>query len=57
MGLAQLKILPEAIKLGVLIPFAVLHMGEKLRLDFLWAGYCLMGAVDLVFRGGMGPKG
>ena len=55
-GLAQLKILQEVITLGVFVPFAVFYMGEKPRLDFVWAGLCLTGAVYFIFRGGMGAK-
>lgn len=55
-GLAQLKILQEVITLGVFVPFAVFYMGEKPRLDFLWAGLCLTGAVYFIFRGGMGAR-
>jgi uncharacterized protein (DUF486 family) len=39
------------ITLSVFVPFSVLYMKEKMRLDFLWAGLCLMGAVYFVFRG------
>jgi len=48
--LPQLKILQEAITLAVFIPFAVLYMGQPIRLDFLWAALCLMGAVYFIFR-------
>lgn len=48
--LAQLKILQEVITLSVFVPFAVLYMHEPLKLDFLWAGLCLMGAVYFMFR-------
>ncbi len=51
MSLAQLKILQEVITLTVFVPFAMLYMDEPLRLDFLWAGLCLLGAVYFVFRG------
>ncbi|MSR62595.1 MAG: hypothetical protein EXS08_09150 [Planctomycetes bacterium] len=50
MSLAQLKLLQEVITLSVFVPFAVLYMKEPLKLDFLWAGLCLMGAVYFVFR-------
>ena len=49
--LGQLKIMQEAITLAVFVPFAVIYMRQPLRLDFLWAGLCLCGAVDFVFRG------
>ena len=46
----QLKIMQEAITLTVFVPFAVLYMKQPIRLDFLWAGLCLMGAVYFIFR-------
>src|SRR4051794_13946183 len=45
LSLAQLKIMQEVITLSVFVPFAVLYMGQPVKLDFLWAGLCLMGAV------------
>ena len=48
--LGQLKILQEAITLLVFVPFAFLYMKQPLRLDFLWAALCIMGAVYFVFR-------
>ena len=50
MTLAQLKILQEVITLAVFVPFAVFYMQQPLKLDFLWAGFCLMGAVYFMFR-------
>jgi uncharacterized protein len=50
MSLGQLKILQEVITLSVFVPFAVLYMHQPLKLDFLWAGACLMGAVYFMFR-------
>lgn len=50
MSLGQLKILQEVITLSVFVPFAVLYMHQPLKLDFLWAGICLMGAVYFMFR-------
>ncbi len=50
MSLAQLKILQEVITLSVFVPFAVFYMQQPLKLDFLWAGFCLMGAVYFMFR-------
>ena len=50
LSLAQLKILQEVITLLVFVPFAVFVMREPPRLDFLWAGLCLVGAVYFVFR-------
>jgi uncharacterized protein (DUF486 family) len=54
LSLAQLKILQEAITLSVFVPFAVLYMRQPIKLDFLWAGLCLLGAVYFMFRGGLG---
>ena len=51
LSLAQLKILQEVITLCVFAPFAVLYMKQPLKLDFLWAGFCLLGAVYFIFRG------
>ena len=50
LSLAQLKILQEVITLSVFVPFAVLYMRQPLKLDFLWAGLCLLGAVYFMFR-------
>lgn len=52
MSVAQLKILQEVITLGVFVPFAVFYMKESVKLDYLWAGLCLMGAVFFIFRNG-----
>lgn len=49
--LAQLKILQEVITLAVFVPFAVLYMGAELRLNYLYAALCLVGAVYFIFRG------
>jgi len=48
--LAQLKILQEVITLAVFVPFAMLFMGATMKLDYLWAGLCLIGAVYFAFR-------
>src|SRR5262245_2680975 len=50
MNLSQLKILQEVITLTVFVPFALLYMKQPIKLDYLWAGLCLMGAVYFVFR-------
>ncbi|HVO89733.1 MAG TPA: DMT family protein [Casimicrobiaceae bacterium] len=50
LSLAQLKIMQEVITLSVFVPFAVLYMGQPLKLDYVWAGLCLMGAVYFIFR-------
>ena len=49
--LPQLKMLQEVITLGVFVPFSVLYMRQPIRIDFLWAGLCLCGAVFFMFRG------
>ncbi len=49
--LAQLKIAQEVITLAVFVPFAVVVMQQPLKLDYLWAGLCLVGAVYFIFRG------
>ena len=49
-SLAQLKITQEVITLAVFVPFSAFYMGEPMKLDFLWAGLCLMGAVYFIFR-------
>lgn len=48
--LGQLKIMQEIIALTVFAPFAILYMKEPLRLDFVWAGLCLIGAAYFMFR-------
>ena len=50
MNLGQLKILQEVITLSVFVPFSILYMKESIRLDYLWAGLCILGAVFFVFR-------
>jgi uncharacterized protein (DUF486 family) len=50
LSLPQLKILQEVITLSVFVPFCVFYMNQPLKLDFLWAGLCLVGAVYFIFR-------
>jgi hypothetical protein len=50
LSLPQLKILQEAITLGVFVPFTLYYMRQPLRLDYLWAALCMLGAVYFVFR-------
>jgi len=50
LSLPQLKILQEVITLGVFVPFALLYMHKPLKLDYLWAALCILGAVYFVFR-------
>jgi len=51
LSLGQLKILQEVITLAVFVPFAVVYMKQPLKMDYLWAALCIMGAVYFVFRG------
>lgn len=50
LNLAQLKILQEVITLSVFVPFVVLYMRQPIKLDYLWAALCMLGAVYFVFR-------
>jgi uncharacterized protein (DUF486 family) len=49
-SLAQLKIVQEVVTLAVFVPFAMLYMGQPIKLDYLWAALCLLGAVYFIFR-------
>jgi len=51
-SVGQLKILQEVITLGVFVPFSIWYLKEPIKLDYLWAGLCLCGAVYFVFRSG-----
>lgn len=50
LSLGQLKILQEVITLAVFVPFAVFYMGQALKMNYLYAGLCLMGAVYFIFK-------
>jgi uncharacterized protein len=50
LSVAQLKILQEVITLSVFVPFAWYYLKEPLKLDYLWAALCMVGAVYFVFR-------
>ena len=50
-SVGQLKILQEVVTLSVFVPFAIFYLREPLKLDYLWAGLCLVGAVYFIFRG------
>jgi uncharacterized protein (DUF486 family) len=50
LSLPQLKVLQEVITLAVFVPFAVLYMRQPLKWDYVWAGFCLLGAVYFIFR-------
>jgi uncharacterized protein (DUF486 family) len=52
LSLPQLKILQEVITLSVFVPFSLLYMKEPLKLDYLWAALCILGAVYFIFRPG-----
>jgi uncharacterized protein (DUF486 family) len=49
-SLPQLKIIQEVVTLSVFVPFAVFYMGQTVKLDYLWAGLCMLGAVYFIFR-------
>jgi len=49
-SLAQLKIVQEVVTLAVFVPFAMLFMNQPPKLDYVWAGLCLVGAVYFIFR-------
>ena len=51
LSLAQLKIVQEVITLSVFVPFSLFYMGQEMRLNYLWAGCCLLGAVFFIFKG------
>ena len=51
LSLGQLKVLQEVITIAVFVPFAILYMKQPLKLDFLWASLCLVGAAYFAFRG------
>lgn len=50
LSVGQLKIIQEVVTLSVFVPFSVLYLKEPLKLDYLWAGLCLVGAVFFMFR-------
>ncbi|HWV16490.1 MAG TPA: DMT family protein [Cellvibrio sp.] len=50
MTIGQLKIMQEVISISVFVPFALYYLKEPLKLDYLWAGLCLLGAVFFIFR-------
>jgi uncharacterized protein len=55
-NVGQLKIIQEVITLTVFVPFAVLYLKQPIKLDYLWAGLCLCGAVYFVFRGDLAAQ-
>lgn len=50
LSVGQLKILQEAITLTIFVPFAIFYLKEPLKLDYLWAALCVLGAVYFIFR-------
>ncbi len=50
LSLGQLKIMQEVITLSVFVPFSLFVMNQPLKLDYLWAGFCMLGAVFFIFR-------
>jgi uncharacterized protein (DUF486 family) len=50
LSVGQLKIMQEVITLSVFVPFSLFYLKEPLKLDYLWAGLCLLGAVFFIFR-------
>src|SRR5688572_7343828 len=50
LNVGQLKIMQEVITLSIFVPFSVWYLREPLKLDYLWAGLCLVGAVYFMFR-------
>ncbi|MBA2963871.1 MULTISPECIES: DMT family protein [Ramlibacter] len=50
LSVAQLKILQEVITLSVFVPYAVVYLGQPLKLDYLWAALCMVGAAYFMFR-------
>ncbi len=51
LNVGQLKVIQEVITLTLFVPFAYFYMKEPLKLDYLWAGLCLVGAAYFMFRG------
>ena len=51
LSVPQLKIMQEVISLSVFVPFSVWYLQEPLRLNYLWAGLCMLGAVFFIFKG------
>jgi uncharacterized protein (DUF486 family) len=50
MNVAQLKILQEVITLTIFVPFSIMYLKQPFKLDYLWAGLCMLGAVYFIFR-------
>ncbi len=54
LSVGELKIIQEVVTLSVFVPFSLFYLREPLKLDYLWAGLCLVGAVYFMFRGRIG---
>lgn len=50
LNVGELKIVQEVITLSIFVPFSYFYLKEPLKLDYLWAGTCLVGAVYFMFR-------
>ena len=50
LSVGQLKIMQEVIALGIFVPFSVFYLKEAVKLDYLWAAFCMLGAVFFIFR-------
>jgi uncharacterized protein (DUF486 family) len=50
LSVAQLKILQEVVTLTVFVPFSIWFLDQPPRMDYLWAGLCMLGAVYFMFR-------
>lgn len=50
LSVGQLKIMQEVIALAVFVPFSVFYLKEAVKLDYLWAALCMLGAVFFIFR-------
>lgn len=50
LSVGQLKIIQEIVTLSVFVPFSLFYLREKMTLDYLWAGLCLLGAAYFMFR-------
>jgi uncharacterized protein (DUF486 family) len=50
MNIGQLKIIQEVITLTIFVPFSIFYLKEQIRLDYIWAGLCILGAVFFIFR-------
>ena len=50
LSVGQLKIMQELITLAVFVPFSLIYLKQPLKLDFLWAGLCMVAAVYFMFR-------